>query len=128
MHKKRRITEPENPRKQSSTDRVLQRQVREGEAKVDLMKRAKEYRNKKEEHELEELIIRWRTIAQKAAYALLDLLRGEGLLDAGLDEPGIIENQEEKEKDDDMGRMLKKLHIDHELIQYSTETGMFRSH
>ncbi|KAG0181977.1 hypothetical protein DFQ29_006236 [Apophysomyces sp. BC1021] len=83
-------------------------QVREWEAKVDVLKRTKQY------------------LEKDVAFPLLQLFRQYGILEPSVDTWESREGtKKEQENCDDMGRMLTRLHIDHALIGYTAETGTF---
>ncbi|KAI8373201.1 uncharacterized protein BYT42DRAFT_616370 [Radiomyces spectabilis] len=98
--------------KMSSDEIKLHKELREWDYRLDRLQRYEKYRQAQGEMELENLVTKWRAIAQNVAEDLLSLARNRGDIS-------------QEEDDDEMAHMLTLLRVDLDLIRYSRETGDF---
>ena len=105
LSRKSEIEDVERIRELKEEKRTLTAKLKEREEKLRKLKMVRMYQTKHNLDELEQLISKWREVAQEVA---------ECLLASSIHEPRPA-----------MGQMLDYLHIDHELIQYSQQDKSF---
>ncbi|CDH51566.1 predicted protein [Lichtheimia corymbifera JMRC:FSU:9682] len=126
--------------KLTQEEQALQKEWKKYDDMIQQIKQAKCYLDKGGPEELEQLITKWRTIAQKVAEELLgvfneqkELFTVETSWDYWGDEESIFmeentdldEHEKPDEEDDPMVQMLTRLKINPEVIHYSAETNSF---
>ncbi|XP_066931393.1 swi5-dependent recombination DNA repair protein 1 homolog [Clytia hemisphaerica] len=100
-----RFNEDEQVKILKKEKEILKKQVEEKEEMIRKLKMVKMYRNKHNLEELDNLIHKWRDVAQEASQQLYDAFN---------------------EPKPEMGEFLNQLHIQHDMIGFDADTECFR--
>ncbi|KAI9323087.1 hypothetical protein BX666DRAFT_2021850 [Dichotomocladium elegans] len=131
--KKSAIKKTKRPTKPSLSKEELAalKQSNEWKDRIRMLQQVKRYQEKGEEQELKSLICHWRQVAQDVACKLAcHFSMDEPFIEASLWNQNQLQDtlpdsDGANTEEDPMGRMLSLLHIDHDLLRYSSKTGDF---